>query len=240
MRGLGARVPVPLLLLVHDALLGRGVQRHRGRAGSHDAGLHGILARRVRVPRAAPVPRRCSARACRARRGCGASPPLMGLGGTTLSLAGLAEGTSRAGPAIAAVLLNTAPFFVAVIGRLALDERVTALRAFGLVIGFAGVLTIILAGNSSSGEDVVDRRGPDAARRDRLRLRRACSCATSSLTGEPFDVHRHHGRAVPLRRRPAAPVPVPLRRRRRQRLGLGRPVVVDRVHRDRRAGASPT
>jgi drug/metabolite transporter (DMT)-like permease len=79
----------------------------------------------------------------------------MGLGGTTLSLAGLAEGTNRAGPAIAAVLLNTAPFFVAVIGRLALHERVTALRAFGLVLGFGGVLTIILAGNSSSGQDVV-------------------------------------------------------------------------------------
>ena len=41
------------------------------------------------------------------------------------------------------------------IGRLALGERVTALRAFGLVVGFAGVLTIILAGGSSSGEDVV-------------------------------------------------------------------------------------
>ena len=40
---------------------------------------------------------------------------LMGLGGTALSLVGLAEGTVRAGPAIAAVLLNTAPFFVAVI-----------------------------------------------------------------------------------------------------------------------------
>lgn len=80
---------------------------------------------------------------------------VMGFGGTTLSLVGLAEGTARAGPAIAAVLLNTAPFFVAVIGRLALAERVTALRAFCLVVGFAGVLVIILAGDSSSGEDVV-------------------------------------------------------------------------------------
>ena len=79
----------------------------------------------------------------------------MGFGGTTLSLLGLAEGTARAGPAIAAVLLNTAPFFVALIGRLALAERVTALRAFGLVVGFAGVLVIVLAGDSSSGEDVV-------------------------------------------------------------------------------------
>jgi drug/metabolite transporter (DMT)-like permease len=80
---------------------------------------------------------------------------VMGFGGTTLSLVGIAEGTARAGPAIAAVLLNTAPFFVAVIGRLALAERVTALRTFGLVVGFAGVLVIILAGDSSSGEDVV-------------------------------------------------------------------------------------
>jgi drug/metabolite transporter (DMT)-like permease len=80
---------------------------------------------------------------------------VMGFGGTTLSLAGLAEGTARAGPAIAAVLLNTAPFFVAVIGRLALAERVTALRALGLAVGFTGVLVIILAGNASSGEDVV-------------------------------------------------------------------------------------
>jgi drug/metabolite transporter (DMT)-like permease len=79
----------------------------------------------------------------------------MGLGGTTLSLAGLAEATTRAGPAIAAVLLNTAPFFVAVIARVVLAETVTALRAIGLVVGFGGVVMIILAGGSSSGEDVV-------------------------------------------------------------------------------------
>lgn len=79
----------------------------------------------------------------------------MGLGGTTLSLAGLAEATTRAGPAVAAVLLNTAPFFVAVIARLALAETVTTLRAIGLVVGFAGVVMIILSGGSSSGEDVV-------------------------------------------------------------------------------------
>jgi drug/metabolite transporter (DMT)-like permease len=80
---------------------------------------------------------------------------LMGLGGTALSLVGLAEGTVRAGPAIAAVLLNTAPFFVAVIARLTLDERITALRVLGLAVGFAGVLVIIFAGGSSSGSDVV-------------------------------------------------------------------------------------
>ena len=111
----------------------------------------------------------------------------MGLGGTTLSLAGLAEGTVRAGPAIAAVLLNTAPFFVAVIARLTLDERVTALRALGLAVGFAGVLVIILAGGSSSGEDVVVG--------SILTLLGAIGygCAGLlvrylALTGEPFDV----------------------------------------------------
>ena len=103
----------------------------------------------------------------------------MGLGGTALSLVGLAEGTARAGPAIAAVLLNTAPFFVAVIGRLTLDERVTALRALGLAVGFAGVLLIILAGGSSSGEDVVIGAVLTLLGALRLRLRRACSSATS-------------------------------------------------------------
>jgi drug/metabolite transporter (DMT)-like permease len=112
---------------------------------------------------------------------------VMGLGGTSLSLAGLAEGTVRAGPAIAAVLLNTAPFFVAVIGRLALGERVTALRGLGLLIGFAGVLTIILAGGSSSGEDVVIGAA--------VTLLGAVGYGTAgllvrylSLTGEEFDV----------------------------------------------------
>jgi drug/metabolite transporter (DMT)-like permease len=112
---------------------------------------------------------------------------LMGLGGTALSLAGLAEGTVRAGPAIAAVLLNTAPFFVAVIARLTLDERVTALRALGLAVGFAGVLVIILAGGSSSGGDVVIGAI--------LTLLGAVGYGSSgllvrylALTGEPFDL----------------------------------------------------
>ena len=80
-----------------------------------------------------------------------------GAGAVTLSLMGLSEGTSRAGPAVAAVLLNSAPFFVAIIGRLALDERITALRAFGLVVGFAGVALIILSdpGDVGSGSDLI-------------------------------------------------------------------------------------
>src|SRR4029079_4488840 len=41
-----------------DVLLGSVLKRHRGRARSHDARLHGILARRVRLPGAAAVPGR--------------------------------------------------------------------------------------------------------------------------------------------------------------------------------------
>jgi drug/metabolite transporter (DMT)-like permease len=85
------------------------------------------------------------------------------------------------------VLLNTAPFFVAVIGRLALGERVTALRALGLALGFAGVLTIILAGNSSSGEDVVI--GAILALLGALGYGSAGLLVRYlSLTGEQFDV----------------------------------------------------
>lgn len=153
MRGLGARAPVPLLLLVTMLFWGAAFNvtevalDHTTPAfTAFSRGAFGFL---VLLPFLGAF----GSRLPRTPRLWGFAA-LMGLGGTTLSLAGLAEGTSRAGPAIAAVLLNTAPFFVALIGRLALHERVTALRAFGLVIGFAGVLTIILAGNSSSGEDI--------------------------------------------------------------------------------------
>ena len=153
-RGLGARVPVPVLLLVTMVFWGAAFSvtevalRHTTPAFT--AVSRGFLGFLVMLPFLGMF----GARLPRTRRLWGFAA-LMGLGGTTLSLAGLAEGTVRAGPAIAAVLLNTAPFFVAVIGRLTLNERVTALRAFGLVVGFAGVLTIILAGGSASGEDVV-------------------------------------------------------------------------------------
>jgi DME family drug/metabolite transporter len=55
------------------------------------------------------------------------------------------------------VLLNSAPFFVAIIGRLALNERITALRAAGLVVGFAGVALIVFSdpGDIGSGSDLV-------------------------------------------------------------------------------------
>lgn len=81
----------------------------------------------------------------------------IGFGNTTLTQIGISVGTARAGAAVAAVLLNSSPFFVAVIARLALHEPITRLRAAGLVIGFAGVLLVVLAdpGNIAHGSRLV-------------------------------------------------------------------------------------
>ncbi len=70
---------------------------------------------------------------------------LIGFGNTTLTLLAISEGTSRAGAAVASVLLNSAPFFVAILGRALLAERISRLRATGLVVGFAGVLAVVLS-----------------------------------------------------------------------------------------------
>jgi drug/metabolite transporter (DMT)-like permease len=77
----------------------------------------------------------------------------IGFGNTTLTQVGISVGTARAGGAVAAVLANSAPFFVAVIARFALAERITRLRAAGLVIGFGGVLVVVFSdpGNIAHG-----------------------------------------------------------------------------------------
>jgi drug/metabolite transporter (DMT)-like permease len=69
----------------------------------------------------------------------------IGFGNTTLTQVGISVGTARAGAAVASVLLNTSPFFVALIARFALHEPITRLRAVGLLIGFTGVLLVVLA-----------------------------------------------------------------------------------------------
>jgi drug/metabolite transporter (DMT)-like permease len=69
----------------------------------------------------------------------------IGLGNTTLTQVGISVGTQRAGGAVAAVLSNSAPFFVALIARFALAESITRLRATGLVIGFGGVLLVVFS-----------------------------------------------------------------------------------------------
>jgi drug/metabolite transporter (DMT)-like permease len=77
----------------------------------------------------------------------------IGLGNTTLTQVGISVGTARAGAAVAAVLLNSSPFFVAVLARFVLAEPITRLRALGLVIGFSGVLLVVLGdpGNIAHG-----------------------------------------------------------------------------------------
>jgi drug/metabolite transporter (DMT)-like permease len=69
----------------------------------------------------------------------------IGLGNTTLTQVGISVGTDRAGAAVASVLLNSAPFFVAVIARFVLAESITRLRAAGLLIGFGGVLVVVFS-----------------------------------------------------------------------------------------------
>ncbi len=77
----------------------------------------------------------------------------IGFGNTTLTQVGISVGTARAGAAVASVLLNSSPFFVAVIARVALREPITRLRAIGLVTGFGGVLLVVFAdpGNIARG-----------------------------------------------------------------------------------------
>ncbi len=69
----------------------------------------------------------------------------IGFGNTTLTQVGISVGTDRAGAAVASVLLNSSPFFVALLARFWLREPITRLRAIGLVIGFGGVLLVVLA-----------------------------------------------------------------------------------------------
>jgi drug/metabolite transporter (DMT)-like permease len=69
----------------------------------------------------------------------------IGFGNTTLTQVGISVGTDRAGAAVAAVLANSAPFFVAVMARVWLHESITPLRAVGLVVGFAGVLLVVFS-----------------------------------------------------------------------------------------------
>jgi len=75
----------------------------------------------------------------------------------TLVLVGATEGTVRAGAANAAVLANTTPFFVLVLGRLFLQERVHWIGILGLLVGFAGVLVMISSqlGRSADAMDLL-------------------------------------------------------------------------------------
>lgn len=78
----------------------------------------------------------------------------IGTGNVVLTLAGIAEGTSLAGAAVASVLLNSAPFFAAQFARVWLDERLRGRQIAGLVVGFGGILLIVAADHGASGSHV--------------------------------------------------------------------------------------
>ena len=107
---------------------------------------------------------------------------LIGLGNTTITQVAISVATDRAGAAVASVLLNSSPFMVAIASRALFAERITRLRAIGLVIGFAGVLAIVVADPG----DVSERREP----RGRPR---ACAARGGGLGGE----WARHARADP-------------------------------------------
>jgi drug/metabolite transporter (DMT)-like permease len=76
----------------------------------------------------------------------------------TLAFEGIAQGTTLAGPANAAVLINTTPFFALLLSRLFLGERVSRGAAVGLVVGFVGVVLMVstqLGGDVPAGELVL-------------------------------------------------------------------------------------
>ena len=75
----------------------------------------------------------------------------IGFGNITVTLIGISEGTRLAGAAVASVLLNSAPFFAAMLTRVFLGEALTRLRVAGLVIGFAGIVVIVVGGPSQGG-----------------------------------------------------------------------------------------
>jgi len=75
----------------------------------------------------------------------------IGAGNITLTLGAIAAGTQLAGAAVASVLLNSAPFFAAMLARTLLDERLTHLRVTGLVVGFGGIVVIVATEPSSGG-----------------------------------------------------------------------------------------
>ncbi|HEX3330650.1 MAG TPA: DMT family transporter [Gaiellales bacterium] len=76
------------------------------------------------------------------------------IGNVVLTLAGIAEGTRLAGAAVASVLLNSAPFYVALGARIWLREHMTRRQVAGLVVGFGGIVLIVASQGGSSGSSV--------------------------------------------------------------------------------------
>jgi drug/metabolite transporter (DMT)-like permease len=68
---------------------------------------------------------------------------ITGVLGVVVFLEGFSEAVLRSGAGNAAVLSNTSPFFVLLLGRLILGERMKPAGMLGLCVGFAGVVTMV-------------------------------------------------------------------------------------------------
>ena len=77
---------------------------------------------------------------------------ITGLLMVTLTLEGISEGAARAGAGNAAILINSAPFFVLVLERIFLRERIGPFGLAGLFVGFAGIVVMV----SSQLGDIAD------------------------------------------------------------------------------------
>jgi drug/metabolite transporter (DMT)-like permease len=61
----------------------------------------------------------------------------------TLALEGITEGAARAGAGTAAIITNSSAFFVLVLERVFLKERMSAIGVGGMVIGFVGIVVMV-------------------------------------------------------------------------------------------------
>jgi drug/metabolite transporter (DMT)-like permease len=78
-----------------------------------------------------------------------------GVIGVAVTLGGITEGAARAGGGNAAVLVNSSPFFIVLLGRLFLGEPIARPVAVGLLAGFAGVVMVVspqLGGGGDTGD----------------------------------------------------------------------------------------
>lgn len=61
----------------------------------------------------------------------------------TLTLEGISEGAARAGAGTAAIVTNSSAFFVLVLERIFLRQRMSGIGVGGLVVGFAGIVIMV-------------------------------------------------------------------------------------------------
>lgn len=139
-----AGLPVPVLLGTTVLLFGGGFSITNVALGHTDAAFVTFARSAFGTVLLVPLLPLLGARLPRSLR-LWAWAVLLGAANVSMILIGIAEGTARAGPAVASVLANTSPFFAALLGWVLLAETLPPLRVAGLVVGFGGVVMIVLA-----------------------------------------------------------------------------------------------